>query len=115
MGWFSYHPIIYFTAGTVALISAYLIWRNENRNPGVDTLALMLVFATMWVFALGLSTISKPIFIKRLWIKLSFIGVAFPGTLAFIAMNQYIHGHQWLTRRKIILLTQIPTLVIYLS
>ncbi len=115
MGWLLLHPYIYLIAGTLALISAFLIWRNKNRNPGLDTLALMLVSAAEWVFALGFSTFSTSISSKLMWIKLSFLGITFPGTFAFITMNQFIHGHQWLTRRRLILLILIPAFSLLLA
>ncbi len=115
MGWLLDLPVIYSAAGIVALIGAYLIWRNENRNPGVDTLAPMLVFAAVWVFSLGFNTMSTHLSTKLLWIKISFLGVVSPGTIAFISMNQFIHGDQWLSRRRLILLSLIPALTFLLA
>ncbi len=114
MGWYLYLPVIYFGAGIVAMVSAYLIWGNKNRNPGAESLAIMLIFAAEWVFGLALSTISQTYATKIIWVKIHFIGVAFTGVTWFFSINQYIQGYQWLTWRKLILFSIPPTLTILL-
>ncbi|MBC8507811.1 MAG: PAS domain S-box protein [Anaerolineales bacterium] len=112
--WF-FPPGLYFVSGVAALAGARTIWLNENRNPGAETLAIMLIFAAEWVFGLAFGTISTSFSAKLFWVKVHFIGVAYTGTIWFIAMNQYIQGTQWLTRRKLILFSIIPTLTILLA
>ena len=112
--WF-FPPGIYLISGVIALISARLIWLNDKRNPGAETLAIMLVFAAEWVIGLAFGVMSTSFSAKVLWIKIHFIGVAYTGTIWFMAMNQYIQGVQWLTRRKLIIFSIIPTTTILLT
>ncbi len=114
MGWLWFNPLIYIGAGIVALISAYLILRNENRNPGARSLSIMLLLAAEWVFGLALSTVSHAYATKIFWVKFHFIGVAYTGITWFFSINQYIQGDQWLSSRKLILFSIAPTLAILL-
>ncbi len=112
--WF-YPPGLYIISGIVALAGARTTWRNEKRNPGAETLAIMLVLAAEWVFGLALGTISTTYSTKIFWINIHFIGVAFAGTAWFVSINQYIQGNQWLTHRKLILLLTVPALTVLLA
>ncbi len=112
--WF-YPPGLYILSGIVALAGARTTWRNEKRNPGAETLAIMLVLAAEWVFGLALGTISTTYSTKIFWINIHFIGVAFAGTAWYISINQYIQGNQWLTHPKLILLLTVPALTVLLA
>ncbi len=115
MLWQWFYPAgLYILSGVIALVGARTIWRNENRNPGAESLALMLILATVWVVGLALGTLSTSLGTKILWLNIHFIGVAYTVSAWLIAINQYVHGVQWFTLRKLVLFGTIPTLAILL-
>ncbi len=110
-GKFFWPLIFYALSGVVAIIAAYRILKSEIRYPGTESLASALIAAAAWVLSIAAGLVSPTLTSKLFWLITRYMSIALLSTALYITMNQYLHGKEWLTWRKLIILSIAPLLM----
>ena len=83
MQWF-WPLFLYVIGGVIALVGAYLIWRKEKENPGTESLASVLIFASTWVLSIAAGLISSTFEAKLFWLQARYMSISLLGMTFYI-------------------------------
>ncbi len=101
-------------AAAILLITlAIYIFRREGSGRASKTGAILLLASAAWILGGAYEAGSLNLTSKILWDKLQFVGLLIIPTGWVIYIQQYTGGENWLTRRRLALLS-IPPLVFIL-
>ncbi len=93
-------------------LATYIFRREDNWRPS-KTGAILLIASAAWILGGAYEAGSLNLSTKILWDKFQFVGLLIVPTGWFIYIQQYTGGENWLNRRRLVLLS-IPPLVLML-
>ncbi|MEJ2748138.1 MAG: histidine kinase N-terminal 7TM domain-containing protein [Anaerolineae bacterium] len=111
---FSIYTIFLLAGSITSCLLIYFAWRNRRlANPLPFTIVMLA--AAEWSGAYILIIQSASMEAKILGIKAAYIGAAIIPVAWLIFILQYTHRTQYITRRKLLLLTIVPVITILLA
>jgi PAS domain S-box-containing protein len=101
------YTIPLFIAAALAMAVAVVVWRRQTA-PGALPLVALSLAASLWSFtyALELSTVGSPA--ALVWARIQYLGIMTLPVAWVIFALQYTNHHDWLSRRRLILLLVVP-------
>ncbi|MCL4465886.1 MAG: PAS domain S-box protein [Chloroflexi bacterium] len=110
----SYLVLLLCSAAITLLLSAYA-WRHRRDAPGAHVFALTTISVTLWPVAAALETLSPDLPTKVFWLNVQYLCiVTIPLGWALTSL-EYATDGQWLTRRRVLLLSVLPVTTLLLA
>jgi len=101
-------------AAAVSVVSAIYVWTHPSTSAS-RVGAILLLAGAIWISTHVLSLASANLPAKIFWNKLRFLGTGVIPTAWLIYVKQYTAGARWLTRRRLLLLSIVPVIMLLLS
>jgi PAS domain S-box-containing protein len=102
-----------FTAAVISTILSIYGWQRRHA-PSAIPFAILMLFVAQWSLSYAFELGSPDLQNKVLWAKIKYLGiVTVPAAWLFFAL-QYTRREKWLTLRKIILITIVPLVTLFL-
>ncbi len=108
------YAAIYFLAGSVSLVVAFLSWRRRAIPCGAS-LALLMFAIAEWTLAGAVELAAVGIPAKIFWSVVAYLGTTTSPIAFLIFALEYTHQSKWLTRRKIAAYLIVPLIIIVLA
>ncbi|MBN2004697.1 MAG: PAS domain-containing protein [Anaerolineae bacterium] len=87
---------------------------QRRQMPAVTAFVLMMVGVTIWLLGYAFELYGDELPVMVGWIKVEYLGVATVPTLWLVFTIQYTGKERWLTRRNLIGLFVVPTIILIL-
>lgn len=108
------YAAIYFLAGIVSLVVAFLSWRRRAIPCGAS-LALLMFAIAEWSLAGAVEMAAVGIPAKIFWSVVAYLGTTTSPIAFLIFALEYTHQSKWLTRLKLIAYLFVPLVIIVLA
>jgi PAS domain S-box-containing protein len=113
MHWQYSSLVLLVTAATAATLLTLFAWRRRQA-PGTLPFILLMLSVALWSLAYAFELGSPDLETKVLWAKIKYFGVVgVPAAWLFFVL-MYTKREQWLSLRKIVLLTIVPLMTLIL-
>ncbi len=103
----SAYSYLYFLAGVVTLVTAWMNWRRRD-NLGMKSLATALFFVALWALAGGIEMAATEQQAKVFAVTVAYITTDIFVNLTLLFVLQYYHHEHWLTPPRRLLFWLIP-------
>jgi PAS domain S-box-containing protein len=97
----------------VSAVLAFYVWRRRPA-PGATALALLMLAVAWYSLGYSLEFASTDLSTKIFWAKVQSLGILTVSTAWLVFALQYTGREKWLTRRNLILLMIVPSVMLLL-
>jgi len=95
-------------SAVVSALLALFAW-TRRAQPGVRAFSLLVTATGFWAFAYALEFVADPLWLKLVFARLQYLGIAAIPSLSFLFAVTYLHLHDdWLTARIRWALVAVP-------
>ncbi|GAB4243354.1 MAG: hypothetical protein Kow00129_02440 [Thermoleophilia bacterium] len=108
------YVIAFFGAGTVSLLVAVFLYRRR-AVPGSLHMALLNAAVSLWAFATAFRVAGSSLESMIFWHKVELLGMAPIGVTFFVFSARYVGRSEWVTGRRLVLLSLVPAITIVLG
>ncbi|MGI5835570.1 MAG: histidine kinase N-terminal 7TM domain-containing protein [Chloroflexota bacterium] len=107
------HTLLLIFVAAISAVSGIWVWGHLSVR-GARTLALILLTCAAWCIGYALELGSTTLSIKLFWVKLQYISITTVPLALFLFTARFSGHEQWLTSRKLAMLSLVPMISISL-
>ena len=109
-----YLALLLCSAAVTLLLSVYA-WRHRRDAPGAHVFAFTTLSITLWPVAAALETLSPDLPTKLFWVNVQYLSIVTIPLGWALTSFEYTTDGQWLTRRRVLLLSVLPVITLFLA